>query len=394
VQAKVLVAHVPCVIGMSDAIGDEAAIVYAGSFYRALASGLSVANAHEQGIVSLGLPPSGGQTRHVKPAGVVPCAATPRLLTRSDVDANCIYLVREPGKHVVIVIEATLSDFNEDMLARITQELRRWTDDLSLRITKVEKGSVRLTIALVPAAARTLMELRRNGRLSGICGFEISAMFELQAPEMAAQAAVDDARMVAVGRQGHAVVRRVVGGTELPDRTEVDSRHQALDLESVLMDAEPALRRLAKRLCGDNVDAHDLLQDTFEWALRQGMPPGISKLAWLARIMHHLFIDRYRVAARRPNHEALEDIHRNFAELEFEELDFSKITVDDIRDALGAIEPVYREVYVLHTFEHLSYEQIAERLSIQRITVRTRLARARKKLRAVLAKRFGLGDES
>src|SRR5512140_3012718 len=57
VQAQALIAHVPCVIGMSDAIGDEAAIIYAESFYRALASGTSVASAHEQGIVALGLSP-------------------------------------------------------------------------------------------------------------------------------------------------------------------------------------------------------------------------------------------------------------------------------------------------------------------------------------------------
>jgi hypothetical protein len=66
VQEKVLVAHVPCVIGMSDAIGDEAAIVYAGSFYRALASGVSVANAHEQGIVSLELSPGTTSERRTK----------------------------------------------------------------------------------------------------------------------------------------------------------------------------------------------------------------------------------------------------------------------------------------------------------------------------------------
>src|SRR5882724_1594466 len=55
VQAQALVAHIPCVMGTSAAIGDKAAIIYAGSLYRALASGESVADAHEQGIASLGL---------------------------------------------------------------------------------------------------------------------------------------------------------------------------------------------------------------------------------------------------------------------------------------------------------------------------------------------------
>ena len=55
---------------------------------------------------------------------------------------------------------------------------------------------------------------------------------------------------------------------------------------------------------------------------------------------------------------------------------------------------MYREVYRLHTFEDLSYEQIAQRLGIQRVTVGTRLNRARKKLREILVARFGLGGES
>jgi RNA polymerase sigma-70 factor (ECF subfamily) len=69
---------------------------------------------------------------------------------------------------------------------------------------------------------------------------------------------------------------------------------------------------------------------------------------------------------------------------------WSRITSDDIRSALDALEPVYREVYQLHTFEDWTYEQIAHHLGIQRVTVGTRLNRARKKLREVLVARFGL----
>jgi RNA polymerase sigma-70 factor (ECF subfamily) len=213
-------------------------------------------------------------------------------------------------------------------------------------------------------------------------------MFELHAPEMEAQAAVDGARMLVMGGQGHAVMARVVGGMALPDRMGVDSP----DLALALADVAPALRRLAERLCGKSVDAHDLLQDTFERALRQGIPPGArSLLAWLSTIMHNLFIDRHRAAARQPPHEALAAEH-GMTELEPDasEPAWSQISFDDIRDALEAIEPVYRDVYVLHTFEHLSFGQIAKKLSIQPIVVSTRLSRARKKLRAVLVKRFGL----
>lgn len=167
-------------------------------------------------------------------------------------------------------------------------------------------------------------------------------------------------------------------------------------LETAWADAEPVLRRIAKRLCADNADARDLVQDTFERAVRQGIRPEVhSACAWLTRIMNNLFIDRCRAAARHPNHEAFEDQHSNVTELESDvpEPAWTQITVEDIREALEQIDPVYRDVYRLHTFEHLSYAQIAEQLSIQRITVGTRLSRARKRLREVLVKRFGLEDK-
>lgn len=161
----------------------------------------------------------------------------------------------------------------------------------------------------------------------------------------------------------------------------------------LLANAGPTLRRIAERWCGNSGDAEDLLQDTFERALRRGISPEIRSIAaWLTTIMHHLFINRCREAARMPDHGELDDIRGGVTRLETDapEPAWSHITVQDIRDALDHIEGVYRDVYRLHTFEHLSYEQIAQQLSIRRITVGTRLHRARKQLRAVLVTRFGL----
>jgi hypothetical protein len=87
VQARVLAAHIPCVIGMSGAIDDVRAIVYVGAFYRALAFGRSVANAHEQGLAALALHPAGGRTRDIEPGDAAPGALVPRLLTRLGIDA-------------------------------------------------------------------------------------------------------------------------------------------------------------------------------------------------------------------------------------------------------------------------------------------------------------------
>ena len=168
-------------------------------------------------------------------------------------------------------------------------------------------------------------------------------------------------------------------------------------LEDVLADAEPTLRRLARRMCEDSSDVHDLVQDTFERACRRGIPQEIHcTRAWLTRIMHRLFLDRCRAAARHPRPQVLGD-GPGIAALEQgvpePQPPWSRITIEDIRQSLAQIEPLYRDVYVLHAFDQLSYEEIAGRLSIERITVGTRLSRARKRLREVLVKRFGLEDE-
>ena len=161
------------------------------------------------------------------------------------------------------------------------------------------------------------------------------------------------------------------------------------------MNAAPVLSRIAERLCANAADARDLVQDTFERATRIGLPPELrNPSAWLVTIMNNIFIDRCRARARRPSHEPLAEQHADVTQLDPDppEPAWSRITVDDIREALAALDASYREVYELHTFERWTYEQIAERLSIQRVTVGTRLTRARKKLREVLVKRFGLEE--
>lgn len=178
----------------------------------------------------------------------------------------------------------------------------------------------------------------------------------------------------------------------MAERTGALEVEERKDVAALLADAEPALRRMARRLCASNDDAADLVQDTFERAMRSGIPPGLrSPRAWLTRIMHNLFLDRCRSEASR-GVQPLDDRYAEIVQLEPDgpEPAWGKITIEDVRAALDQVEPVYREVYQTRMFEGLSYEAIAARLGIARLTVGTRLCRARKRLREVLIKRFGL----
>jgi RNA polymerase sigma-70 factor (ECF subfamily) len=166
-------------------------------------------------------------------------------------------------------------------------------------------------------------------------------------------------------------------------------------LGELLATAKPALSQIAGRLCATQADASDLLQDTLERATRQGIPADVrNPRAWLATIMHNLFIDRCRSAQRQPPHEPLDENHANAVTSidDTEEPVWVNATLDDVRNALKQIDPVFAQVYRLHSFEHHSYEQIAATLEIERVTVGTRLNRARKMLRKVLVQRLGIEE--
>jgi len=167
-------------------------------------------------------------------------------------------------------------------------------------------------------------------------------------------------------------------------------REGALRLAAAWKHAEPQLRKLAERLCRDRSDAADLVQDAFLRAATLGMPTDVrNPCAWLTTILHNLFVDRCRADARKPAQETLCDAHE--AAVHDDDRDpepaWGQLTVDDVRAALPELDRIYRDVYVMHTFEGRSYEAIAARLEIDRVTVGTRLSRARRMLRKVLSGR-------
>jgi hypothetical protein len=83
-QAKAIAETIDCTIGMRKPIGDDAAIVFAASFYRALGFGRSVKEAFELGKAALLLES-------------IPEDKTPELLTRAGVDAAAMVFVQPPA---------------------------------------------------------------------------------------------------------------------------------------------------------------------------------------------------------------------------------------------------------------------------------------------------------
>src|SRR5215475_16212662 len=73
---------------------------------------------------------------------------------------------------------------------------------------------------------------------------------------------------------------------------------------------EALLTAIARRLCGNDADAADLVHDTYERALRawDRYTDRGNLRSWMVAILNNLFIDRCRKHRRTPQTEALDGV--------------------------------------------------------------------------------------
>lgn len=144
----------------------------------------------------------------------------------------------------------------------------------------------------------------------------------------------------------------------------------------------PRLRRYARALVGGGDGADDLVQDTLETALAKWhfWLSGSDLRPWLFSIMHNRHVDHLRGAGRLVYcaDEDLPDVAERATQSD-------ALAVRDLDRALALLPLEQREVLLLVGLEELSYAETARALSIPQGTVMSRLARARSRLRAILA---------
>lgn len=157
-------------------------------------------------------------------------------------------------------------------------------------------------------------------------------------------------------------------------------------LRTAVVALRPVLLSLARRMCGSEADAADVVHDALESALQAGdRLNAVENLqAWLVTILHRRMIDLFRKREREqlgdpPEEPAVtQDTPPADAPL------WTRIDGAQLRAAVEQLEPEFRRVFTLHAFERRSYKDIAAALDIPQNTVGTRLLRARRKLRVLL----------
>jgi RNA polymerase sigma-70 factor, ECF subfamily len=144
----------------------------------------------------------------------------------------------------------------------------------------------------------------------------------------------------------------------------------------------PRLRRYARALIRDSLQADDLVQDCLLRALAKQhlWQPGSDMRAWLFTLLHNVHIDHLRRLARERAHaEAIiapEPVTAPTANtrLELRELD----------RAIAQLPETQRQALLLIGLEGITYEKAASVLGLPVGTVRSRTSRARAALRCRL----------
>lgn len=155
--------------------------------------------------------------------------------------------------------------------------------------------------------------------------------------------------------------------------------------EEVARDHGRFLYKVAYRLTGNDDDASDLVQDALI-RIRRGLEryePG-SLEGWLARIVTNVFLDDMRRRKRRPTDPLPDDPGPVLPPSPAADAAGVGLS-DQIERALGALPEEFRVPVVLCDVADRPYAEIAETLGVPIGTVRSRLHRGRRLLRAALA---------
>ncbi len=178
--------------------------------------------------------------------------------------------------------------------------------------------------------------------------------------------------------------------------------HEAL--ETLLVRYQPRIYRFGMRMCRHTEDAEDILQETLLTMARSVKEfRGASSLStWLWTVARSFCIKKRRQSKFAPKQvesldgeagiageaRALADPSRGPDE-ELAELEIRNA----LEEAIGTLDPMYREVLVLRDIEGLSAPEVAEVMDLSVDAVKSRLHRARVAVRQEIAPLLAAGAE-
>lgn len=164
--------------------------------------------------------------------------------------------------------------------------------------------------------------------------------------------------------------------------------------ESLVIEHQQKVYNICLRMTGNEQDAYDLSQESFlkAWKGLETFQFESAFSTWLYRLTSNACLDFLRAQKRRPTTSlTTEDDDGETVQIDVEDAaptpEQAVLAAEDremLKAALDAIDDEARAIITLRVIDGLSYEQIAAVLGIKEGTVKSRLSRAREKLKKKL----------
>ena len=169
--------------------------------------------------------------------------------------------------------------------------------------------------------------------------------------------------------------------------------------EQLFESSHAKVRRFALGLCRNSSDADDLVQEAYVRAFRHFDEERDTSTFenWLFKITKNLYLDLRRSRNRRPEPLSLtnDEMPSDYSDYlvdptpNAEDMMISNEADPAMTHALTSLSEHDRQLLIMTHIEDLSYRQIAVRLDIPLTSVRSRIHRARKRLRSAYFRQQG-----
>ena len=164
------------------------------------------------------------------------------------------------------------------------------------------------------------------------------------------------------------------------------------------------LLAVCRRYVRDTDRARDLMHDTFlkAWDALEGFRPRRdgSLGAWLGRIASHLAVDELRRQKRlmvlsggQADEETELDRQISPEEAPVDVVRLRQVPVEELIDLISSLPEGYRAVFNLFCLDGYSHREIARLLGISEKTSQTQYLKARRRLAALIAAKYGKDEK-
>lgn len=155
----------------------------------------------------------------------------------------------------------------------------------------------------------------------------------------------------------------------------------ARDFTDTYLPLSESLYRVAFRLLGAQEDAEDAVQDLYLklWADKENLDTVYNPRGYCISVLRNICIDRIRRADRLVSEEELEGVTARSDDSQ-ERLE-RREKLEEVTKVLRKLSPNQKTLLRMRVFEDLSYDEMAERTGMSKLTMRVLLSQARSKIK-------------